>query len=466
MKSILKTISKKLGLADRKSIARALVSSTPVTGDPPRATVASNITNLYQGLPPLTWWIIEQMRIDEQVALGMSVRNGLLSHLEVEIDEERVCCPKARMQSEWALRNWNLLWEQHGKQLRQTKLAGHAAFEMFYKQGQFPNQIDILRIKALHPTDVRPLRQNGKTVGSIVRSRNNMMSFSLAPTIMAPKILWTTYNSRYDSAWGESVFRPAQRAWQLKWMDHGVEELTTIWYVKYAATGRILWVGEGLLEEDENGDKFPMMDLLRGIAENELSLGTVTLPLKLDENGKELIRYERPDIPSATNPFEWWSDNTGLRIWKGLGILPEVIEALGTGSFSGRSIPLIAMLDLLMDEAREIFSAVCSMVFDPICTLMDGGEPMYAIKLVPLKETMGSSVDRGDEQTKDLDSGLRPLVPNEQGIGNQFAEDEGPDSTSPEADSLIKTASGLAAAKLLLGKRQVIDLLKKKEPHL
>lgn len=370
-----------------------------------------------QNLPP---WRLQTGRMmltsDPIVSFSMNIRNAALMALEVDIEAKK---PEV---AEWVRKQWDFLWAYHRVPMVSAKELGYSPLQILWKEDE-QGLMNIIGLKEFAPEDCRGQEKGGKLVGMTVKGK----------PLFFPHGLWLSMDSKYGNAYGNAVTRRQYSAWYEKWMERGAKKLQQLRMIKDAYIGDIFWYPPDLLLEIPDGQggfkKLPWRDVLREIAEARMSGGALTLPLKLDNNGKELTRYQPPTpIPGATEIFNW-VEYCDENILKGADIPYEVVQASDTGSgFSGRSIPFLVLLSVCNGEGSQIVQQTDERGIRPVAALNFGGEPEYTIKPKSLVETFsadisGSSLAGGSIGGGPQQGGV-PQAVQQQYQENQFAEDE------------------------------------------
>lgn len=372
-----------------------LVANQPITADIQRPFQSS--THYYLSawrvdkLPPFNIWISELMRRDQQVAFGLDIRNGVLMAADAVVasqDEEMAA---------FVTEQWKRIWNSSGHKILETKLFGYMGYEVMY-QYEPDGKIGFKRLKDLHPSMVRPLTGGNEVKGMRVRPTGSFgWAYQLQGqepevkrdpyVLMAPKGLWTTFQSRFENPFGEPLLERSYAAWWEKWMEHGAKRACQLRMVKDAWIGDRFWYPANQAVTNPDGSKVSWRDIAREASENRLSGAAMCLPMLYDQNGKELVKYEPPvAIQGEAQQFKW-IEALDIEIWKGEGVPPEVIQAAGTGSgFSGRSIPFVAFVAGVLKELAELVECIDRMILRPICWLNFARKPDYEIKVIEIDQ--------------------------------------------------------------------------------
>lgn len=392
----------------REKVKEALVRTEAITADvtrPHQSGLTHYITSWrIDKLPPFNLWVADLMRMDPQIKFGLSVRNGPLFAADCVVsgDNEKVTA--------FVQEQWDKIWNTSSHKLLRTRVYGYMGYEVMYQYDK-KGFVIFKRLKDLHPSMVRPMthKHNNVVQGMVVRPHGSFGAYhSLVDEprtkrdphrVLAPKCLWTTFEGRFENPFGEPILQHCYPSWWEKWMEHGAKRQTVLRMLKDSWIGDVIFYPPNYAFTNKDGEKISARDLLREVSENRLSGASLMLPMVYDaKSGKELFRYQPPTtIPGETPIFDWM-ERLNIEMWKGLDIPKEVIEAAGTGSgFSGRSIPFVAFVTLLMCEFQEIVTAVNEMILRPLVALNFGVQPDYEIKPMEVdqlvqKITGGSSL--------------------------------------------------------------------------
>lgn len=336
-------------------------------------------------VPAFHLGIVELMRYDPQVRIGIGARNGLISGAVVKVaggDDEV---------ASWVQSQWNRIWATSAPQLLRTKLYGFLPFEVMYRVvegGPFDGAIEFDRLEDRHPRGARLLERDGLLVGF------EMNIAARKPVrVLAPKALVTTFEAEFGNPYGCSLMERAYRAWHEKWTAGGCKKTLQLRMMKDAYIGDIVWYPPDRTVELGNGETVSWRDVAREIMAARASGGALALPLIYDRDGNRLVDYTPPhDVGGATQIFKWKHD-VDLEIWKALEVPPEIIEASAPGSgYAGRSIPFMVALSAVQNELTELVRCVDRDILRPLAQLNFGIVPQYDIRPLPLVQTFGRAL--------------------------------------------------------------------------
>jgi SPP1 gp7 family putative phage head morphogenesis protein len=356
---------------------------------------------------------------DPVVSFSMNIRNAALMAAEVDIQGRRPEIVK------WVRKQWEYLWCYHRMSMLASKELGFAPLQPLWKADE-QGILNIVGLKEFAPEDCRGSEKGGKLVGFKVKGE----------PLFFPQGLWINFDPKYGGAYGRALTRRQYPAWYEKWMERGAKRLQQLRMIKDAYIGDIFWYPPDLLLEipDGNGGKktIPWRDVLREIAECRMSGGAMTLPLKLDANGKELTRYQPPTaIPGSTEIFNW-VEYCDENIFRGGDIPFEVVQAADTGSgFSGRSIPFLVLLSVCNGELTQTVQQTDERSLRGVASLNFGGDPDYTMKPKSLVETFSANIQGSSLAGSSIGGPIGQQQPGQQGVpqavAQQYAEEKTPE---------------------------------------
>lgn len=335
-------------------------------------------------LPPFTLFTADTMLRDPQVKFGLTIRNGGLLQGEVEIKGDN------QQEVAFVQRQWDRIWNSHAGLLLRAKRWGYAPFEVTFKpeSGKFNKWVGVKDLHFFHPRDARLLVRGGEHAGI----RVNRLRDVGQEKILMPSALWVTHQADTGNRYGMSINFDAYSPWWEKWMERGAKDVLRLRMIKDAYSGDVFKVPMELVE-DKDGNQIPYMDLIREAIEARLAGSPLFLPNLTDENGNSLIEYTPPSDNGRPDGILEWAERLDWDIWKGQGVVREVVEAATSGSgYSGRSIPMTTFLTALGEELKEVVHCVDRDVLRPLTHINMGREPSYEIYPKSLVETFADDM--------------------------------------------------------------------------
>jgi hypothetical protein len=422
-----------------------------------------------------------QMMFDNKVRIGLGVRDGFLALAEVDVDGP------SEYVNNWIRGQWRKTWQIAAHKLLRTKRYGYRAFEVLgrkVKSGPYAGWVGIKELLDVPIRDVRALTAEGDTVGFRIHKKK----------LFAPKALWTTFNAEHGEPYPIGLLERAYPYWYQRWTYQGTEEMAALYMARHAAPGDVaFYPQDGAIEiplDDGTYQLTPWRDVIAAAVEGKQSFSTLLLPRIYNDQGQPTTDYVAPTNPPSANPFEWYRNENDKMILESMGVFSEIVQAGETGSgFSGRSVPLMAMLAGFSEEIDSIVSEVDRQVLRPMCHLNLGRTPEYSIHAKSLMDIVsddvrdssmaGSSMGRNDrgktnEEKQNLSSSnvtIEGSKPSDRPFPEISAGKTRPTNKKPvrfadEADERDQTAAAAMAkgsAILRRTKEQVLEEFKKKD---
>lgn len=382
--------------------------------------------------PPLTLHMMELMEYDDILAIGLGVRDGILSHVEVEVEGGP---PAIR---DYVLDQWKRLWALASWKMLRHKITGYAGFELIYEKGDC-NRPQICEVRDFAPRDIRPLIYASRVVGLSInnlRSRQNDPAVYKLPQeskigLPSPKGLWLSHLARQGTFYGNTALRPSYAPWYEKWMRGGAVKLRQLRMVKDAWIGDVIKYPERKVINPD-GTETGYREVAQNILDNRYSGSTIGVPSTRDASGNPEWEYIPPTtVQGATQIFEY-TDKLDEAILNGVQTPREVIKAVegGIGGVGGRSIPLIALFATLQREVDDLLRQVDDQVLRNLVRLGFHTEPKYKLRAKPLIETMTKMMGGGGND------------PGKDAGGGRNYPDSGPDQYSPQPREPYKPFGG------------------------
>jgi hypothetical protein len=302
-------------------------------------------------LPPFTLEVIEAMRFDPQIRIGLGARNGLLMSAQATAisGDERV---QRFVQSQW-----NFLWRTAAHVLMRAELYGFLPVELSFREerwGEFAGLYVLNRVRDYSPRRTRLLLREGEIAGFRLDAETKQER-----DVLAPWGLVCTYDAEFGNPYGTPLLERAYAPWFEKWMHGGAKKLLRLRMLKDAYIGDIFWYPPDRQLQLASGETVSWRDVAREMIEARQSGGAMTLPLLYDKDGRKLVDYTPPRDLGGASGILTWKHDLDLEIWKALEVPPEVIEAARVGSgWSGRSVPLVIALAAVQSEFAELVRCV------------------------------------------------------------------------------------------------------------
>jgi hypothetical protein len=206
-----------------------LLRKTPITLSA-RGPTSSGVSSRIDTVPPFHLGIVELMRFDPQIRIGLGARNGLLMSAEVTVRGGD------RMIAAWVQQQWERIWATSAPQLLRTKLYGYLPFEVMYRVahgGRFDGAIEFDRLEERHPRAARLLSRDGQLVGFEITTHGGRKPLR----VLAPKALVTTFDAEFGNPYGTSLLERAYRPWHEKWTAGGCKKTLQLRMMKDSYIG-------------------------------------------------------------------------------------------------------------------------------------------------------------------------------------------------------------------------------------
>lgn len=376
------------GKRSAAEIKEALIEKEPTAGyagQPQTRLFGADLDDI----PLFTLWRARQMLRDPVVSFGLAARNALLSAAEIEVTS------KTAGVKEYIGRLFSAIWEKHSPRIGETKQWGYGGFQLLFKENA--GILEIEGLKDFDPYDIRAEELEGKICGFTVKANAGRYAAGDAQPgakkLYAPRALWTTYKSRAQNAYGESMLRNAYSPWYEKWMNHGAKRVIRQRMIKDAYRGDMIRFPMDRKVILPNGDEMSWKSVAQEVVENIMAGGTLVLPKVLDRDGRDLVDYTQAKDTGNPEAIWRWNEEVNRDIWYGLETPKEIIEAASSGSgYSGRSIPFVIALSMAAVEFAEYLKCFDRDVFRPLVALQFGLNVQYDVKPKDLIESFAKKL--------------------------------------------------------------------------
>lgn len=324
-----------------------------------------------------SYFDVEAMRRDPEISLGLYVLQAPLSRAKWAIK-----C-KDESAAKWADATLKRFWLNDVIKAARMLEWGASGGEPMYRIDEDTELVEYVSLRDVHFFDAKPLEYKGELVGLGISKADPARLF-------APRFAWWVNEQECSNLYGRPRLMGAFEPWMEQRGRKGAIDIRRGWFWKNAfSSGLLRHPAEGTLEID--GRTMSFQQYARQILEEIESGAMMALPSMFDENGKQLWEYESPKINGTGEFLIQYPKELDTEKLKGMGIMPEVIQASETGSgWSGRSVPFLVFL---VGEDRIIFTILMGFkkhVLDPLMMANFGiGPDDYAIEpesLVPKDE--------------------------------------------------------------------------------
>ena len=380
-----------------------------------RPTVIMHPYWLDQSMPPFTIWVIERMRIDPQVKLCTSVRTAPLMRPIFEVSGDKEV---TKFVSDTLRAFWTKAIRKVAKAMVYTLCGG----EILYEWDEQKSQFRFRGLSSIYPTDLKIRSLNGRFTGLRVRMRRGRIHAQNVGKehpddviLRLPKAFLYLHNREFGAWTGRSIYESAYKPWFDKAERDGGYDIRRLWYYKCAFDGGDIYHPEGNYVDPDTEMVIPYQDIARQIMEMGKTGGVYAFPNSTDANGQRKWERRPPAGNGSGGDILGYIDSLDVEISRGLEVPDDIISQQGgTGSYSGRAIPLAAFMAIANETLTEMVSAVDEFVIAPLVRMNFGSDRLY--------EIMSAKVDvnafTGEQQ--------------QQQPGDQQQESQPPDGQQPQ----------------------------------
>jgi hypothetical protein len=381
----------------------SVTNGTPVNGSPHRADDLletktkgyhpspmitgpswAGLGGAFAGLGPFALWIIDEMRMDEQIAL-------CLEHLKTPVEEAEieVSAPDPREQA-FVADTIQSFWGRSLDAVMEDHPYGRVGAEAVYVQDedasgprrQRRKKFDHLR--AIHPRDARPWTYDGQLVFVRWSQGGGALDLDMGVPNKTPgedehrlmaatddcpaKGTWWVHGATYSHWYGRSVLYPTWWPWRAKYQPDAACDSLLRWVYKWGVSPAVM--RHPLTEYQESPSAAPVSaaDHARMTLQLLKSGGILTLPGDKDEHGNNLWELEQWAKQEGTagnliDPIEFFNK----MIARGCGIPDEVLTFQGEGSQARANVATKTFWLSRRKVARWILEAFIKQVCKPLC---------------------------------------------------------------------------------------------------
>ena len=359
-------------------------------------------TFLQYGLPPFTLATVEWMRRDPHVRLAMAIKLAPYSVVKLTIKGDRKV---AEFMAKMIRRFWMKAIPKITRAFWYTRSGGEIVYTQQQGQYEFWNYLDV------YPADISILvkRENNQPVGISVKpstgvndpnsapgtgfgtATNQDSEVTIQPTrLFFPKGFLYLHNREFNALSGQSEFEAAYEPWLEKTDAQGAKHSRKLWFYKSAFSGGILLHPPGSYIDEDN-QEVPYALLARQALETSLNGAVWTFEQKYDPITKQpMWQFIEPKMNPGGGEILSYVDSLDNEIMRGIGIPDDVVKQVGgTGSYAGRSIPLMAFFIAQRTTLNNLFNVCDEQVFRPLCRANFGHDNYEAIMEIDVERLMG-----------------------------------------------------------------------------
>lgn len=363
--------------------------------DPPRtsdyhATRPMMVSSYFglQGWGIFSLGIVDEMRHDPQVFLGMEQRQGPMHLAEFEVDAKR---PEVKKFVEDTREK---IWNKSLGTALECDPYGYGCSEVIYDDVRGKVRFEDLR--PVHPRDAKPYVYQGQLAYVFV---NSMMPISVSggaleigtPTLnresgttsaggdirlngsrpnVPGKCLWTVHDQKYNRWYGRSVMLPVFWPWRLKSMPDGALENLAKYAYKHGFSGMVVRAPDESYSDSPGQEAIFAADFMRQLGEQLKTGANIVLSNKMDQSGRNyayaIERYGGELTGSMSDLLQWpdWLDRMIIR---GMGIPDEIITHQGnTGGYSRSQVAFTAFLISCMERLHRMSEQIDHQIIRPL----------------------------------------------------------------------------------------------------
>lgn len=310
---------------------------------------ATNDATVYDRmrLSPLTQLVVDVMKWDPQVSLGMRVKASAQLKANFEIKSP---VPGVKEFVEEQIRWW---WTMAMPDVIDGLWNAVSGGEVVYRRRD-DGRVTLSKFLPVHPTDIQVLIRDNEKAG-----------IKVGETYLWGHESFLYVHGREFGSWaGRSELRGAYKAWVDKTESGGAEDAKKLWFYKCAFFGGGIVCPPGD-RVNSDGSRTPWIDIARAVIESMRTGGVVVFEGVKDDSGNSLWELMEPRINGSASDLFANVDDCDKRITRGMGIPDDVLtQSSGTGSYAGRTIPAMAFFDAEELTLRAIFGEFRTQILD------------------------------------------------------------------------------------------------------
>ncbi len=413
-----------------------------------RPALQHYITSYELGLPQFTMREVALMMHDAQIRLSMSLKTAPMLKPKITISGDPTVV-------QYVVKLIKKVWASEMHKILNALWWTASAGELVWKECQ--GQIMLDHMREIHPADVQILVKKGRKVGLRIQSNvflhgfatsawNGLGTGNIGSTAMAPqnpippllgeKSFLYVHRRQFGSWIGRSEFEGAYRPWLTKNQRRGALNSRDLYFYKCVYHSGIIKHPPGAFR-DVDGQVKLYRDLARQIMEWAENGAVYTLEQGLLEDGKTpKWEIEPAKVLGDGKPMLDYVDKLDLEITRGIEIPDDIVsQQSGTGSFSGRTIPLLSYYVSQEQHLRDIVVAVKNQILDAGVRLNFGIEAVheYEIEKVeididalmpkrPVVGPRGGAIQEASEDQDEVVDEEGPLVIGGDNQSTQFSQ--------------------------------------------
>lgn len=313
------------------------------------------------GLPIFTIYQIERMRHDSQIKLGMAIKTAPLLKPQIEIEGDPLV-------KKFVEETFKAFWVNAIPKVLSALWYTRSAGEIVYRRDEKDGLVKFHRYKQVYPSDATVLIQAGRKFGIKVKVRDRKKTSGGTVQLIGPKSFLYVHRREFGSWDGISEFEGAYEPWMEKTDTQGAKASRKLWHFKCGFHGGFLFHPPGdytFTDSSGNEEKIPNRDLAREALEKSMSGSVFTFPMVIDDNGNRLWEYTQPQMNGSGQDLLEYIKQLDTEILRGLEIPDDIVSQVGgTGSFAGRTIPLMSFFTSQTTTLQQIVSEFKEQILD------------------------------------------------------------------------------------------------------
>lgn len=345
----------------------------------------------YTTRQPFTLGVVEAMRRDPQVKLGIRMLKAPLTKAKLNIISE------SKEVRDFVMQTFKRVWARSISDVLDGLFYTRFAGEIVYCKDD--GRVCFEDMRPIHPMDAKILTSKGLKYGIKVCG-NNEASEQEDIVLEGSKSFIYIHGREFSSWQGKSELEAAYPPWLDKNDRYGALAIRKLWFYKNAFGGGILFHPPGNYRFSVNGveQSIPYRDLARQAIEQAMTGAVWTFDNVVNEKGVRQWEYMRPEINGNASELLQYPQELDTEILRGMGIPDDVISQVsGTGSFAGRTIPLQCFFISLNEILRRIVDDIREQIVDFLVRLNFGTGVKYEVEAeVDLSALMPAQPDRED----------------------------------------------------------------------
>lgn len=317
-------------------------------------------------LPPFSIMSVELMRRDPQIKLCMAIRSAPFTKPKFTLAGDS-------QQTEFALKTLNTFWTNAVSKVALAMWYTRIGGEVIYKRGD-DGKPEFDRFKEIYPSDFNILTRSGEKYGIEVKASGDREKNK--PVCLAGMKSFVYVHRRQFGSWdGVSEFEGAYQPWLEQVDNGGARAIRKLWFYKNAFQSGLLKHPPGNYTDPNDATvKIPWEDIARAALERMQTGASWTLPQVFDDkSGNPLWDYIPPSMNGSAGDILEYSKTLDVEITRGMEIPDDVIQQVGgTGSWAGRTIPLMAFFTSQNGIMNEMAVQVFQQIVIPLLQLRFG----------------------------------------------------------------------------------------------